>query len=122
MESNSKCFDDVTQQVLKHYLSVIKKDMLNDDGIKIIVKKTPVEVSLFVTVDEESENSLADELRSIANKSPKSSHTQCTAAIDVVHRSNQDYRNAKAEMGVFGVKATVQFNPLEFEFYCKQLR
>src|ERR1700733_10037167 len=86
MDASDKHFDDVTRQILKQYLKVRKKEMLNEDGINITVheSKTNGHVTLLVQVDEESRHVLAELLRREANKSPKTSHTQCRGSLDAV--------------------------------------
>lgn len=123
MDSSVKQLDEITQQVLKHYLKVSKQDKLNEDGINIAVheSKTNDHVTLYVQVEDDSTHPLAELLRDTANNSPKASHTKCTGSPDVVHRSNEDYKRATLEVGVCNVFATSKFTREEFERICKEL-
>jgi len=124
MESKAEHFDDVTQQVLKHYLSVIKENILNKDGINLLIHKNRNQTTILVEVENSSEAPLAKKLRSVANNSPKTSLTQCRArSWDVVHKSNEDYKakHSTVELRPFEVTAQCTFNNEDFERYCNGL-
>lgn len=112
--------DTVTIQILKHYLKLKEKNILNEDGVNLVIheSKSTEQMILYVQVEEESRHPIAQLLRREANKGLQTTHTHCKGSLDVVHRSNEDYKSPKVELGVCNVSAQTSFTIEEFEHYC----
>lgn len=123
MDGTDKSLDAITEKILMQYFKVDEKGILNENGINISTCENSHGITIYIHVDNDSNDPLAIILRENANKNSEISHTQCIATGDpeIVHESNQNYKNKKPEMRFFEVKAITKLTQYEFNKYKKQL-